>query len=251
MDMVGVKFSTLRHYERIGLLNPRKDVSNNFRLYSPLDAFRLNKFRKLRAIGFPSRDAIIILDGLSPDSLDKAFEDQEKNLEQDLIMARARLDKLREMQAHLNEVEENNYQFTKMPPSLFLPASRGHDFSISRYEYFSRWVELLPLTAYCKLLRYQNLPENRETDFGMVITKKNAKLLKERWRKDAELIPGGPCLLFYSRNLGYPEISLDVLKGAEKYITDNGFRVRDIILMEGIDLNSGSSTCHKVTIPIE
>lgn len=48
-DMVGVPYSSLRYYERIGLLKPRKDENNNYREYTPYDAFLLNRFKTYRS----------------------------------------------------------------------------------------------------------------------------------------------------------------------------------------------------------
>ncbi len=250
MDMVGVKFSTLRHYERIGLLDPRKDSSNNFRLYTPRDAFRLNKFRKLRAIGFSSKEALGLMENPDQENLDEKLSHHEEVLETELTMAQARLGKLKEMRQHLSGTREGKFHFDHMKDTWFLPSSDGYSFGISKYEIVSRWVELLPLTVYCQRLQFEDLHLNKETDFGMTLEDRHSKLLKDKWKKTAQLIPGGPCLLYYSRNLGYPEISVDMINKANEYIKSEGYRVRDIILLEGIDLNYGNEACHKVTIPV-
>ena len=43
---------TVRHYVRIGLLNPSRDPHNGYREFSPLDLTRLRFVRRARQLGF-------------------------------------------------------------------------------------------------------------------------------------------------------------------------------------------------------
>ena len=60
-DMVGVLYSSLRYYERIGLIKPKQNTSNHYRSYTINDAFLLNRFKNYRAIGFEVKEALEII----------------------------------------------------------------------------------------------------------------------------------------------------------------------------------------------
>lgn len=42
----------LRYYERIGLLSPHQDEMNQYRRYTIEDAFKVNRFKMYRSLGF-------------------------------------------------------------------------------------------------------------------------------------------------------------------------------------------------------
>ena len=49
--LYGIGVDSLRYYERIGLLNPKRG-KNNYRLYSLNDLYKLNIIRDLRPLNF-------------------------------------------------------------------------------------------------------------------------------------------------------------------------------------------------------
>ena len=53
--LYSVSPDSLRYYEEIGLLTPRRDA-NGYRMYSVGDIRTLNVLRELRSIGFPMKD---------------------------------------------------------------------------------------------------------------------------------------------------------------------------------------------------
>ena len=51
-DGCGVTLDTVRHYTRLGLLNPRRDPGNGYKLFSPDDVTRLRFIKHAKALGF-------------------------------------------------------------------------------------------------------------------------------------------------------------------------------------------------------
>ena len=49
--LYGVGPDSLRYYERLGLLRPRRDEDNGYRLYSLRDIYKLSVIRDLRTLG--------------------------------------------------------------------------------------------------------------------------------------------------------------------------------------------------------
>ena len=51
-DGCGVTLDTVRHYTRLGLLRPRRDPGNGYKLFSPDDVTRLRFIKHAKALGF-------------------------------------------------------------------------------------------------------------------------------------------------------------------------------------------------------
>ncbi len=58
----GVPLYTVRHYTRIGLLNPRRNLQNNYKIYQPSDAVRLRFIVAAKSLGFTLAEITEILD---------------------------------------------------------------------------------------------------------------------------------------------------------------------------------------------
>jgi DNA-binding transcriptional MerR regulator len=57
-----VPIFTVRHYTRIGLLQPRKQTSNGYKIYQPSDAVRLNFIMSAKNLGFTLAEITQILE---------------------------------------------------------------------------------------------------------------------------------------------------------------------------------------------
>lgn len=91
---VGVPTTTLRYYERVGLLAPEGRTQGNYRLYSDASLQRLRFIRAAQAIGF-TLDDVRILHGVqegrttSCNQVQKLIEERLSGLEQQLKDLRA------------------------------------------------------------------------------------------------------------------------------------------------------------------
>ena len=85
---VGV--DSLRYYEQIGLISPRRSESG-YRLYSRKDIWRLNVIRDLRALGFPTEAIKDYLDFQNTDTALRMLRQEQQAIEEKL----AALQKLR------------------------------------------------------------------------------------------------------------------------------------------------------------
>lgn len=60
-DEVGVTADTVRHYTRVGILNPARDRFNGYKCYSAQDHDRLRFAVRARALGFTLDDIVKII----------------------------------------------------------------------------------------------------------------------------------------------------------------------------------------------
>lgn len=54
--LVGLSKKSIRYYEENGLLSPKRNVSNSYRVYSDADILKLKMIKCLRELGVPIRD---------------------------------------------------------------------------------------------------------------------------------------------------------------------------------------------------
>ena len=60
-ELAGVTVKTLHHYDRVGLLRPRR-TSSGYRVYTHADLVRLEEILALKTIGFSLNDIRALLD---------------------------------------------------------------------------------------------------------------------------------------------------------------------------------------------
>lgn len=62
-NLVGIKKTNIRFYEREGLLNPERSENNNYREYSEEDVRRLKEIKNLRLLGIPTSEIRLLFEG--------------------------------------------------------------------------------------------------------------------------------------------------------------------------------------------
>ncbi len=104
---------TIRHYTRIGLLNPTRDPINGYRQFSMSDTKRLNFIRRAKNLGFSLNDIKHIFaecqKGKSPCPMVRDL------IEHRIRANRARLERLMELQIHM---EQALAEWTHMPDGI-------------------------------------------------------------------------------------------------------------------------------------
>src|SRR4051794_36894424 len=94
---VGVPISTVRYYERAGLLKPEARTGGNYRVYSQQSVERLQFIRSAQVIGLSLDDIEKMLD---------AAHGSDKPCDEIVALAQQRLDDVREKLKHLKTVEK-------------------------------------------------------------------------------------------------------------------------------------------------
>lgn len=100
--LYGVGTDTLRYYERLGLIRPRRG-ENGYRLYSLRDIYRLTIIRDLRQLGFSTDRISAYLDDLNISNT-QALLAEEQGLVRQRIQQLCQIDRaISERQKHLKE----------------------------------------------------------------------------------------------------------------------------------------------------
>jgi len=88
-DIANITIRTLHHYDKVGLLSPKRDSSNRYRIYGEDDLLRLQQILFFRELDFSLIDIKNILSDENFDIV-KSMEDHKKMI----LLKRKRLDKL-------------------------------------------------------------------------------------------------------------------------------------------------------------
>lgn len=105
----GVSAHTVRYYSRIGLLKPRRDPNNGYRMFDSTDLNRLRFIRSAQHLGFTLNDILEILaipeKGHSPcqrvrDILSRHICENRRKIEE-LVRLQARMEKTLALWRHL------------------------------------------------------------------------------------------------------------------------------------------------------
>ncbi|MGI6151936.1 MAG: MerR family transcriptional regulator [Christensenellales bacterium] len=147
----GVSIDTLRHYERCGLLCPKIDSANGYRLYTDGDFITLMNIRQQRGMGIPLSEIAEFQEGHSLDDQLTRYEQQislldEKIQHLQLLKQRcsARQNSIRSVRNNLGKIVE---VYCKPAYHLFFD-SLEHLPSEQARELVKKWVECMPFVGY-------------------------------------------------------------------------------------------------------
>ena len=116
--LYGVGPDSLRYYERLGLLRPRRDEDNGYRLYSLRDIYKLSVIRDLRTLGLSMVQIKEYLDGQSVESTLALLEREEDLLSRQIHQLQARRETLARREAalsHAREVRDGQVRVLELP----------------------------------------------------------------------------------------------------------------------------------------
>lgn len=97
-EAVGTTVRTLHHYDSLGLVVPSGRTQAGYRTYSEVDLDRLRQVLVYRELGFALEDISVLLDGDD--------DDRARQLADQLAAVVARIDRLQQVQAALEEQRE-------------------------------------------------------------------------------------------------------------------------------------------------
>jgi DNA-binding transcriptional MerR regulator len=78
--LTGIKQTTLRHYDDIGIFEPARRGGNSYRYYSPQQLTTINSIKLLQNLDMPMKRIVETVKFRSPESMHKALHEKEKEL---------------------------------------------------------------------------------------------------------------------------------------------------------------------------
>ena len=253
--MVGMPYTSIRYFERIKLLKPKKQA-NNYRFFTHLDAFRLNKFKYFRSLGINVDDSLDIIEESNVDLVIEKLNNREGEIKKEILKLEEQLLGINNARENLEYVkkEENKYEIKFIKDKVFIPASKGLDFTISEYDIFSKFVDMLPISEYCSRIknRYIFDKDNIKKDYGISIDLDVAKERGIDLNNEGEILKMGKCLVYYINKINKNYKFIEFIEDALIYIKENNMKVIGDIYFNGVKLKyEDGSKGFIIYIPIE
>jgi len=106
-DLFDVTPKTLRHYEKLGLLEPDR-ADNDYRLYSPEDVLRIRRIRQLQSLGLSLKEIGDLL-GREDEALwEGVLRSLQDDVTGEIALLRERLEQIEQLLAEGMPPEEDN-----------------------------------------------------------------------------------------------------------------------------------------------
>lgn len=248
-DMVGVPFSTLRYYEKIGLLKPEQDKRNKYRKYTVEDAFKVNQFKRYRAFGFNVDEVMELMTCHNPRQIIDKIDFKQQILDQELLKLQQKYKKLNQLKENIFfALEEHHFKIVEKEDKMFLPASKEGIFNATTYDEFSKWVEHLPITNYSKVMTQGTLLEKEyHIDYGISIDKSQINLLKQEPKSNAKIVKLGKCVCFYLLIQNGKIVDEGIFKSLNQFLEENHLKMNGDFYLEGVPVK-GKNQEKKVNI---
>lgn len=253
--MVGVPYSSLRYFERINLLKPKKEP-NNYRSFTHFDAFILNRFKHFRSLGINVDDSLDIIKKNDVDSVIKKLDDREIEIKNEMLKLKEQLEGINNTRENLERVKggENKYEIKFVKDKVFIQASKGLDFTVSKYEVFSKLVDMLPISEYCSRIKNEYIfdKDNIVKDYGISIDLDIAEEKGIDLNNEGEILRMGKCLVYYTKKNSKDDKVIEFIEDALKYIKENNMRIVGDIYFNGVKIKyKDASKGFIIYIPIE
>jgi len=111
--LAGVTVRALHHYDRLGLLKPRRRTGAGYRLYQDEDLERLEQIVALKFLGIPLRQIQVLLAG-NPAQLTDALRMQRRLLEQKRALLDTAIEAIREAETQSESTRASALALTKI-----------------------------------------------------------------------------------------------------------------------------------------
>lgn len=149
--MVGIEPSTVRYYEKLGLMGNNRD-ENGYRKFDEYDAFRMNHFRSVYARGFSIKETIDLMENPTQKGFIDGLRRNSAEMEREIRLLEVRKRWAEETVFLLEGLERGEAMLwhTTLPDFYYLPASIDGDFSVTQENGAVRgfWEEYLGYTRF-------------------------------------------------------------------------------------------------------
>ena len=158
----GTSIDTLRHYERCGLLCPRIDSANGYRLYTDQDFISLMNIRQQRGMEFTLPEIETFQKGLSLDEQLLRLQEQSRQIDERLAHLQLLKYRCNARQKSIQSIQRNLGKILELhcTPAYHLLFSTLRDMppKASR-KIVEKWIQAIPFVGYFVSLSPQDIIE--------------------------------------------------------------------------------------------
>ncbi len=154
--LLGVTPSTLRYYEKMGMITPEKDENTNYRYYSMENIVWLLVVKFWQASGLTIEDSVKVACKMDMDNVLKVLDSHRKVLKQKQIRAEKLCQKFGHIsdQWHSRRTMAGKCSIANLPPIRFLPflEDSNSPFSPEMTNIARQWVSYIPFASLLLIL---------------------------------------------------------------------------------------------------
>ena len=232
-ELLGVTTHMLRHYEKVGIIQPEVHPENGYRFYTVLDTRRFNLSRLFLACGL-SLEACAELLG-SPDAnrteclLEAAVREKQLEIEKARVAMRF-LNNLRGMYPHLQE-RVNRVWVENLPKMWRLNVSQMEKAVLTPELRQQReaWLACQPGVYWTSCIRRDTLRDRKtgpiEYDFGLMCYESDALAMGLRQTPDVEVVAGGDYLVTIHEKSDRGAFTWEDIAALTQYMQDREIRL--------------------------
>lgn len=259
-NLIGIPSSTLRYYEAHGILDPVKDIQNNYRQYSPAESCAMLMAKFYRSFDLPLEEVASMLKrGNALECMD-SLERNEGRLQREID----RLSLLKSISASHRAALGRALRLLSAPeldtrPTVYM-ISTIYSGDIDKPAYderiIRRWMRYAPLVRYMFFVSEASLldPATMSSEWGFCMPEEAALALNERSDYPVERIPAAECLFaaFYRDDPGILEY--DSLAGILGVVAERGLKVAGPAMGHFLTIEQSDNApryLYEVSIPIK
>lgn len=256
--MTGLSPSKIRFYEKHGLFVSKRQ-ENNYRVYTPEDAFRANAFRVLLQYGFTVEQAVEMLDAKQGDSeFQNSLEGQHEDLLRQIDLLNYRRARIESALDLIKSKPSKNFDIVDISDQLYVAASSGADFSISveNEKEIAFFYDLLSVTNCARIIRKDDFKDDRDTiDPSYVVCMpihEKYRLATDLDKDKIQLLTMGKCLRFTRYLTRTESIKKENFDDMFHYLEDHGYHLRgdSLLLPAFLNLDGKGSDIETLLVPI-
>jgi len=238
-ELMGVTCQTIRRYSELGIIQPRRDDENGYRLYHATDLTLLLRLKGLLKMGFSTQRSCRVYES-DIDETQRLFEQQERESLEELRRMEKRFSLLREQHErlrHWRRLSENGAELCVKPASFVVFYRDGASLmDDQRLEGRMRAIaELTPPMRSCFLFKKENV-ERRVDEYRMGMFAWEEELPERGVDIQASVrYPSANCLLIPIQGIGALNAPRPGSEFSEAFYVIE--RVNDVLAREGCALD--------------
>ena len=253
----GLTKNAIRHYEKLGLVNPIRDPENNYRYFDSTDIGVLCKLHSFRSSGFSLKEISDIFQEQSIESVRNTLREKQTVLSSQIEELQSKIHNIHYMLDTLDQIDEQLFScHVETHPHLFwLPLIGQGEQNAAREKVECKWIEAMPFVRISHMLSFES--DGRITRTDGYCTDQSS-ILKHHLPVNKcvrELVPRPSIRFTFSFTLGYQdEFQYEWFLPLFSYAQRNGYKPAKSALSYGIwSLGNGPETVYfnELWLPIE
>jgi DNA-binding transcriptional MerR regulator len=239
-SILSITPETIRHYERKGLISPKKSDVNGYRYYDVWDFLLLYRVRAYREYGFALKDIIDIIHDESYESLIEQLDIREKELLKELEKNKQLLNKIKQFHNITQTMVQSigQYTLTTRPAMYRLEIQKEYELIQDDYamKQLKEWCMMTPF-IFPSIKFYLDADAEVSFTYGQCILEEDARLFHIEENEYITYYPSVPCVHFILKASSVIDITRKDIDPALRFISSQGLQPIDDIIGRWLTVN--------------